>query len=71
MGAASAYLCFLIQMSMMPPGPFSRVQLCSVVLQYLNSTWPEASAEDVHGTIFLLVLLYPYEESTRSEVNLL
>lgn len=40
-----------------PPGLFSHVQLCSVLLATLelHRTWPGASAEDVHGTIFLLV----------------
>lgn len=55
-GLLSAHLRFLIPVSMIPLGPFSRVQLCSDVLECLKSTWPGTSAEDVHGTMFLLVL---------------
>lgn len=55
--AASPYICFLIPRIRDPPGPFSHVQLCSVLLATLEPTrtWPGASAEGVHGAVFLLV----------------
>lgn len=52
---------------------FSSVVFSTSSLE-LNRSRSRASAEGVHGTVFLLVekvLLHPYEESIKSEIKLL